>query len=51
MDIVFDFHLDGWMVVLGTSWLHCLAGHIVWFLLCFEDETCEGGWNVVYLGR
>jgi hypothetical protein len=25
-----------WMAVLGTSWLHCLAGHIVWFLLMFR---------------
>jgi hypothetical protein len=36
MDIMFDFHWDGWMVVLGTSWLHCLADHIVWFLLMFR---------------
>jgi hypothetical protein len=36
MDIMFDFHWDGWMVVLGTSWLHCLASHIVWFLLVFR---------------
>jgi hypothetical protein len=38
-DIMFDFHWDGWMVVLGTSWLHCLADHIVWFLLVFRGRN------------
>ena len=37
------FHLDGWMLVLGTNWMHCLVYHIPWFLLCLKDKTCEGG--------
>jgi hypothetical protein len=36
IDFMFDFHWDGWMVVLGASWLHFLADHIVWFLLMFR---------------
>ena len=39
MDIMFDFHFDGWMVILGTSWIHSLAGHIVWFILVFQGRN------------
>ena len=30
------FHLDGWMLVLGTSWMYCLVYNIPWFLLCLN---------------
>jgi hypothetical protein len=39
MDIMFDFHWDGWMVILGTSWLHYLAIHILCFILMFRGRN------------
>jgi hypothetical protein len=39
MDIMFDFHWDGWMVVLGTSWIDCLVIHILWFFLMFRGRN------------
>jgi hypothetical protein len=39
IDIMFDFLWDGWMVTLGTSWLHCSTDHIVWFLLVFRGRN------------
>ena len=35
LDPMFTFHYNGWMHVLGTSWLHCLVGHIVWLPYVF----------------
>jgi hypothetical protein len=39
IDIMFDFHWNGWMVVPGTSWLHYLDGHIGWFSLMFQGRN------------
>jgi len=35
LDPMSTFHYNGWMHVLGTSWLNCLVGHIVWLPYMF----------------